>query len=611
MEYWETKEFKQRKVMELQSINLDEYDLQPEGETRLLEYITANHDYPEDHNVFEILAVLRFLKFMRKYVFRYQKIKNFALLYETLKFSGLAGRRSYRLTPVQYFQFAAIKGFYEWVDTDIEPKAAVISETLRIHDGKIQRLRRLTRDAVLFIPRKFSKTTSVAALAVDELLFGDNNAQVYCAANAYKQAKLCFDEISKCIRPFDINKKRFKFTRETINWREGNDMAKESKIECLTGGAAAKDGLAASLVLFDEMAAAKYTKDHSDAAELLQVLTSSMGIRWEPLTVILTSGSKVTEGPFNTILRNAKLVLLGEVENDHLFAHLFMPDAWELSADNYGNPKLWHKVNPHIGITVQEDYYEYQWGKAQEDPEVYIEFVSKFLNIFHSDSVQEWIASQDIEAVQENITLPARPDTMASFDLSIWDDFSAVAYTSYLPIERIFYTDIDFYIPEETLKTHPNRSLYRYWVDNGFMKVCPGKRIDTDMIVTDILERNRNLRILQIGFDKWKAQETVNAISSAILSQGGDPSQIMHSVPQTYGAFTSPVESLEYALKSNPPRLKFSINPIIPYCFSNCYLDEDRMNNKKPMKRKRNLKIDGAICTLMNFWLFNNYEQTL
>ena len=51
------------------------------------------------------------------------------------------------------------------------------------------------------------------------------------------------------------------------------------------------------------------------------------------------------------------------------------------------------------------------------------------------------------------------------------------------------------------------------------------------------------------------------------------------------------------------------MNPILPYCFGNCYLDEDRMCNKKPLKRKENLKIDGAIASLMTFWLYNNYEQ--
>ena len=129
------------------------------------------------------------------------------------------------------------------------------------------------------------------------------------------------------------------------------------------------------------------------------------------------------------------------------------------------------------------------------------------------------------------------------------------------------------------------------------------------MIVEDVLKRNRKLTILQIGYDAYKAQEVVNALSAAVAAEGGNPDKILRAVPQTYGAFTSPVETFEMAAKSLPARVALCQNPIFPYCFGNCYLDEDKMRNKKPMKRKENLKIDAAIAALMTFWLYNNYEQ--
>ncbi|UVV61271.1 hypothetical protein NXY01_22350 [Bacteroides fragilis] len=74
----------------------------------------------------------------------------------------------------------------------------------------------------------------------------------------------------------DPKRRTFKKTREHIEWRE-NKFGKESFVECLSGGADTKDGLNASLIIFDEYAAAKYVKDHSEGAELLQVLESSSG----------------------------------------------------------------------------------------------------------------------------------------------------------------------------------------------------------------------------------------------------------------------------------------------------------------------------------------------
>ena len=610
---YKSREYKSRKVEELRSIDLDSYQLTDGDETRLLEYILEVRDNPDARNLYEILGVLRFLTFMRRYVFRWDKVKRFAAFQESLKFDGPKGRQSYRLTPVQYFQFAWIMGFYSWKETGpAAPGDTLITETRRIRDGKVEQLLRLTRRAILFLPRKFSKTTSMSSLAVFDLLAGDDNAQAYTAANSYNQAKICFDEISKVLMPLNPDKRYFKTTRETVKWKQGNGFGKFSFIQCLSGGADSKDGLNASLVIFDEYAAAKYTKDHSEGAELLQVLESSMGTRLEPLTVIITTASRVPDGPFSVELENAMAVLRGEISKDNLFASLFMPDAWD-TADSYGDPALWHKVNPHIGTTVYESFYRDFWDDAQNDAEKMLEFKSKLLNVFTAASVQAWISADEIRKLQRKFTpmeMVGRPETMVALDLSVYDDFSAVAFASYIRDEAKFYVFIKFYIPEDTLNNHPNARLYQEWVAGGHMEVCPGKIISADMIVTDILNYNEYLKIIKIGYDSYKSQEVINSLRAAIASEGGDPDNVLRAVPQTYGAFTSPVESFEIAVHDAEPRIVFNDNPIIPYCFDNCYLDEDaRTGNRKPLKRKANLKIDGAIVTLMDLWLFNNTER--
>jgi len=45
--------------------------------------------------------------------------------------------------------------------------------------------------------------------------------------------------------------------------------------------------------------------------------------------------------------------------------------------------------------------------------------------------------------------------------------------------------------------------------------------------------------------------------------------------------------------------ITFNENPINNYCFDNCILDRDNMDNCKPLKRSENKKIDGAITALM------------
>lgn len=595
----ELKELKVQVVTELRGVDVGFYDL-AETDSRLVDYVNGVRYEPEVHNLYEVLAVRKFFRLLDRYVWKPEKVRMYIRFYENLKFSGLKGRRKYRLTPIQVFQFASMLGFYENVEvTDDDGRKKVLP-------------RRVVREAILFVPRKFGKTTGSASLPVFELLFGDNNAQCFVGANSYKQAQICFREIKKIVKQFDPNKKYFKTTREHIEWMDTNSLGKESYCECLTGGGDTKDGLAASLVIFDEYAQAKYVKDHSDGAELLQVLQSSMGTRWEPLTVIITTASRVPDGPFAFMLENAKRVLLGEWEDDSQFASLFMPDEWDMSEEHYGDERIWRMCNPHIGVTVQNRYYADVWQKALHDPEVMLEFKTKLLNVFVQDGAQQWLPGSLIRKLMtagriESLT--GRPEAMVSIDLSVSDDFSCVCYTVYNRVQRRFSAFCDFYIPEETLNEHPNKELYKVWVRAGWLKVCKGAVIDGRMIVEDIVRNNKYVRILQIGYDAYKSKEVVNMLSAAVQALGGVPDNVMRAVPQTYGAFTSPVETLEIAAKSLPTRIDFGDNGIVAYCFDNAFLDEDKMENKKPIKRKRNLKIDAVVCVLMCFWLFNNFER--
>ena len=137
----------------------------------------------------------------------------------------------------------------------------------------------------------------------------------------------------------------------------------------------------------------------------------------------------------------------------------------------------------------------------------------------------------------------------------------------------------------------------------GYLKLCPGEVIDYEMIVNDILARAKYLKILGIGYDPYKSAEFVNLLSASV----GYANDYISPVKQTYGTFTSPIESFELALHRN--KITFDPNPITPYCFGNAVLDEDRNMNKKPIKRTHNSKIDSTITNLMTFYLFNTYTN--
>lgn len=560
-------QLKVRTLERLQEVNVEDYALD-QTDIRLKDYVKSAISHPDDHNLYELLSILRFFRLLDAYIFKPTEVKKFIVFYENLKFSGLKGRVKYRLTPIQVFQFANILGFYRTPE------------------------KRLCRDALLFVPRKYSKTTSVASLAIYDLLFGDANAQAYVAANSYDQAQICFGEIKNILKSLDKRFKNFKINREQVfSKRRG----RTSFARCLASNPDKLDGLNASTVILDEFSQA-------DSAELKNVLTSSMGARVNPMTIVITTASDKLESPFVNMLNSYKAVLRREVENDSIFAHIFEPDVNDAEDD----PHTWAKVQPHLGITVQADYYENEYRKAQMTAEDMLTFRTKLLNLFVQDEAKVWFTSGEIEAMCKDDndlkTLKNRPDAMVAVDLSVCDDFSSVSYNIYLPEIKMFHIHNDYYFPRKMLISHPNRELYERWAADGYLRLCDGNVIDYRMIVNDINARNReSIRILNIGYDPYKSMEFVNMMGAS------GAKKVLQPIKQTYGTFTSPVESFEIAARTG--RVTFNYNPINWYCFGNAVIDEDRLENRKPIKKSQNAKIDGAVTSVMTFYLYNNFRK--
>ena len=301
---------------------LDRKELK-EVDGRLFAYLFALYNEPEVHNVWEILGGVRFLRIFRQYPFNATKVKRILRLYEGewkdgeyvdggLLFSGLRGRTHYQLTPIQVFMLAGVYGPHHWVNTEAKAGSRKLLPTEReCEDGYIYDLRRLTTEAVFFIPRKFGKTTLGAFFQFVGFFFEDYNYEGYCCANSSEQAKILFNMTKDLIRQKDPKELRIRFTATEVNWKPGQPRA--AKIVALSAGGKTKDGLFAQYCSSDEFGSAGYVKDHSDMASLVNVVEGSMGPRREPLTIHTTTAGNVEVGPFQIKLDGLKQLLESEV----------------------------------------------------------------------------------------------------------------------------------------------------------------------------------------------------------------------------------------------------------------------------------------------------------
>ncbi|MCD8266480.1 MAG: terminase large subunit [Prevotellaceae bacterium] len=550
------------------------YDARAGGaDPRLWTYCETVAGDPEGHNLYEQLAVRRFFRLLKKYEWNAQRVRRFIRFYEALKLDGVGARRQYRMTPVQVFQTAGIFGLSD------------------------SQGRRLTRLSWIFVPRKFSKTTYAAVLMVYDFLFGDSNAEAYIGANSEDQAKKGFREARLIMQGLDPKGRRFRVNEERISVRDPR-LGRSSSIQCLTAGAKTKDGLYASLVIMDEYSQARDTASRN-GADLKNVLTSSMGPRREPLTVVITTASEVVDGPCYRELEGVKAVLRGDApEYDEMFASLFMPDADDAEDD----PRTWRKVQPHLGVTVQADYYEKEWRAAQLSADNRLAFRTKLLNLFAVKDNRAWIGAELARQIARPLRLEdlrGRPDGMAAFDLSVCGDFSAVTVAWYA--RPVFFYHTAYFFPAGALEGHPNRRMYETWAEQGHLILTKGPVIDYRAVVDYILNANRYVRILNIGYDAYKAAEPVNMLAAS------GAANVLTAIRQTYGTFTAPVEVFEHGAKSG--NIVINDNPINFFCFGNCVLDHDRLENCKPLKRAEYMEIDGVITTLMCGRLFMDCER--
>lgn len=559
-------EAKQRVTDELAKVDVRAYAL-GEVDPRLSIYVGNVCHAPLWHNLYEQLAVARFLRHVETYGINVKAVQKFIRFYEQLRLPGKNGPQCYTLTPVQVFQFANIYGFSR--------------------DGK-----RLTREACLYVPRKFSKTTSTAAIAIYDFLLGDNNAEVYVGANSQDQAKKCFDVIRIAMRHLDPEQTFFTINEQAIKTRL---MGRTAIAQCLTSNVRTKDGLNASTVIMDEFSQAK-------DIGLLSVLTTSMGVRRQPLTVIITTASDKYDAPFYSMLQGYKKMLLGEVEDDPtVFAHIFEPDLDDAESD----PATWHKVQPHIGVTVSEDFYLQEYTNAKRNgADAMLAFRTKLLNVYSESSSKAWIPASLVREYMR----PMRVEEVHNFpvatvavDLSVRDDFSAVSCCIYHAGLGTMSFITDYFFPSGALPGHPNEALYRKWAEDGWLHLIPAEVIDYGVIADHIIKWADFIDIRKIGYDPYKSELFCNTMRAR-----SNAADLLTPVNQTNAHFTAPVEMFEHGIRTGG--FNIGNNPITAYCFGNATLDVDSNTNTKPVKRTQSGKIDGVITMLMSLKLIQSLE---
>lgn len=307
------------------------------------------------------------------------------------------------------------------------------------------------------------------------------------------------------------------------------------------------------------------------------------------LIVAISSEGTVRNGSGDTIKMELHSILRGEYLAPHISIWHYKLDELE----EVGDPEMWVKAQPNIGITVSYDTYHLDVERAEKAPASRNDILAKRFGI-PMEGYTYFFTYEE--------TIPHRwreyPDVPCALgaDLSQGDDFCA--FTFLFPhSEYEFGVKTRSYITSLTLRKLPGamRMKYEDFIREGSLHVLEGTVLDMMEVYDDldafIVEQAYDVRCL--GYDPYNAKEFVTR-----WEQENGPYGIEKVIQ---GAKTESVPLGELKILAEERKLIFD-QALMSFAMGNAITLEDTNGNRKLLKKRAEEKIDN-VSALMDAYV--------
>lgn len=457
--------------------------------------------------------------------------------------------------------------------------------------------RRIVRRAILSIARKNGKTALIAALALVHLVGPESidNGEIYSAANDRDQASIVFRLAAQMVRADPDLQAMLKIIDSTKTIvAPGNG----SFYRAISSEAGTKHGFNPTAVIYDELAQAKST-------DLYDVLDTSMGARFEPLLMVISTQSNDPQHIMSKLIDDG---LSGA--DPTIVCHLYaVPE--EIEGEEIFDEANWYLANPALGDFRDMEDFRALARKAQRMPSEEPKFKNLYLNMRVAPtssliSRAEWAARAG-----KALFMPGE-DVYLALDLSSVSDLTALVMGSAgngdTRIRPFFWK------PERVVKEHSERDFgsgnrrYQEWIERGALLTSPGKTIDPNVVAMKIAEIRGDYNVLALAYDRWRIKDLLREFERIGLEAWidnrpeGDDSPMpdgLRLVPwgQGFRDMAPAIDAFELAILESD--LEHPDNPVLNWNMSNAVATLDPAGNRKIDKEKARFRIDGAVATAM------------
>jgi len=447
--------------------------------------------------------------------------------------------------------------------------------------------RRRYREVVLIVAKKNGKSliSSIVGLYL-QVGDGEPGAEVYAVATKKDQAKIIWGEAKRMVNKSPELRKLIK---PLVG--EMDCAVNESVFKPLASDTDTLDGLNVHGALMDEV------HQWRDGMALYNIIADGTTAREQPMTLITTTAGVVREDIYDNKYEYAAKVIIGYDDPDAgIVDDHFLPFIYELDArEEWEDERCWPKANPGLGTIKNIRQLRDKVRKAQQSPDLQRNLLCKEFNI-RETSGGSWLSFDDINNETAFDVTELRPRYgVGGADLSSTDDLTAACVIFMLPECSDIYVIPMFWIPADLVERHINEDKVRYdiWIDKGWVRTCPGNRINPDAVREWFLEvqSEYDIYLNLVGYDSWSAELWVNEMKRSF----GDST--MRPVIQGKKTLSNPMKMLAKDLQAH--KIIYNNNGVLKWCMANTCVDEDRNGNIQPIKsRKPTQRIDGLAALL-------------
>lgn len=374
-------------------------------------------------------------------------------------------------------------------------------------------------EALIFIPRKNSKTSFAAALAwALSLWYRRSGAKTYVSSAALLQSLETFNFMTYNIKRMGEEDKDGGHVHVIDNHSAHTIEAELPDgsffIRALAANPDTQDSLNCNIAICDEIHAFKSTKQYNLFKEAMKAYTNKLIIG------ISTAGDNA-QGFLGQRLKYCRGILDGTIKDEQYFVFICCANPDENGDIDYTNPIVHEMANPSYGVTIRPQEILNDSLQAQNDPQQRKDFFAKSLNVFtnavkayfninefrNSDTKYDW-------SLDELATLPIK--WYGGVDLSKMHDLTAAClFGNYKGVD-IIIPHAWFPVVAATDKAEKDNIPLFGWMDDGWLTMTNTPTTEYSDVVRWFMEmRERGFKIVQVGHDRKFGREYIRLMRQA------------------------------------------------------------------------------------------------